>query len=67
VNKKKQKNFVNLGYGRCGRRSPWPGVSFAQQLCRKAESYGHFIWLRCLLARRLPFHYCDMAQNEVFF
>jgi hypothetical protein len=27
VNKKKQKNFINLGHGRCRRQRPWPKVT----------------------------------------
>jgi hypothetical protein len=26
VNKKKQKNFINLGYGRLRRQRPWPSI-----------------------------------------
>jgi hypothetical protein len=31
VNKKQQKNFVNLGHGRCRRQRPWP--SGAKSFC----------------------------------
>ncbi|HEY1857793.1 hypothetical protein [Acidocella sp.] len=27
VNKKKQKNFMNLGHGRCPRQRPWPSIT----------------------------------------
>jgi hypothetical protein len=41
VNKKKRKNFVNLGHGRWRRQSPWPSTTkiFAPLFLKAAASF----------------------------